>query len=62
MIKQIFETHSDSLTYICAVCVTDNAGGKIALSIIVLSLVLLGIINWARKKYFANKNQISQQK
>ena len=52
----------NTVNYLCTVCVTDNNGGKIALTIIVSSLILLGLGNWAWKKYFANKNEISQQK
>ena len=52
----------DSVLYLCTVCVTDNNGGKIALTIIVLSLTLLGLANWAWKKYFSSKKEISQQK
>ena len=50
------------LNYICTVCVTDNNGGKIALTIIVSALILLGLGNWAWKKYFSSKKEISQQK
>tara|TARA_B100001750_G_C15104135_1_gene396881 strand:- start:68 stop:256 length:189 start_codon:yes stop_codon:yes gene_type:complete len=46
----------------CAVCVSDNNGGQIALFIIVSSLILLGIANWAWKKHLLNKKQRSQQK
>ena len=52
----------DLLLTLCTVCVTDNNGGKIALTIIVSSLILLGLGNWAWKKYFSNKKQISQQR
>ena len=48
--------------YLCTVCVTDNNGGKIALTIIISSLILLAIGNWAWKKYFSNKKEISQEK
>ena len=48
--------------YLCTVCVTDNNGGKIALGIIILSLVILGFGNWAWKKYLSNKKEISQEK
>jgi len=48
--------------YLCTVCVTDNNGGKIALTIIVSTLVLLGLGNWIWKKYFSNKKEISQEK
>jgi len=44
------------------VCITDNNGGKIALTIIISALVLLGVGNWAWKKYFSNKKEISQEK
>tara|TARA_Y100000590_G_scaffold144455_1_gene166063 strand:- start:318 stop:506 length:189 start_codon:yes stop_codon:yes gene_type:complete len=47
---------------LCTVCITDNNGGKIALTVIVSALVLLGLANWAWKKYFSKKKQISQQK
>jgi len=53
---------ADTINYLCAVCVSDNNGGKIALSIIILSLASLGLANWAWKKYFTNKKEISQQK
>jgi len=52
----------DAVLYLCAVCVTDNNGGKIALTIIILSLILLGVANWTWKKYFSSKREISQQK
>ena len=52
----------DTLNYLCAVCVTDNNGGKIALTIIISSLAILGLFNWVWKKYFTNKNEISQKK
>jgi len=44
------------------VCITDNNGGKIALTIIVSALIILGVGNWAWKKYFSNKKEISQEK
>ena len=52
----------ETINYLCTVCVTDNNGGKIALTIIISSLALLGIGNWAWKKYFSNKKENSQQK
>tara|TARA_Y100000590_G_scaffold149502_1_gene171745 strand:+ start:1580 stop:1768 length:189 start_codon:yes stop_codon:yes gene_type:complete len=52
----------DSLIKLCTVCVTDNNGGKIALTIIISALILLGVGNWLWKKYFANKKEISQEK
>ena len=53
---------SNTVHYLCTVCVSDNNGAKIALSIILLSLALLGLANWAWNKYFVNKKEISQQK
>ena len=50
------------VNYLCTVCVSDNNGAKIALTIIISSLVLLGFTNWAWKKYFVNKKEISQEK
>ena len=52
----------NAVLHLCTVCITDNNGGKIALTIIVSALVLLGLANWAWKKYFSKKKQISQQK
>jgi len=49
----------ETVNYLCAVCVSDNNGAKIALSIIILSLVTLGLANWAWKKYFSSKKEIS---
>ena len=55
-------TTTDTINYLCTVCVTDNSGAKIALTVIISSLVVLGLANWAWKKYFVNKKEISQQK
>ena len=52
----------NSVIYLCTVCVTDNNGAKIALTIIISSLILLGLANWAWNKYFVNKKENSQQK
>ena len=62
MILQTLAIKSEQLTFLCAVCVTDNNGGKIALLIIVSSLILLGAANWMWKKYFPNKKEISEEK
>ena len=53
---------ADTVNYLCTVCVSDNNGAKIALTIIISSLILLGLANWAWNKYFVNKKEISQQK
>ena len=52
----------ENINYLCTVCVSDNNGAKIAVTIIISALVLLGLANWAWKKYFSNKKEISQQK
>ena len=62
MILNALSIEPNKVQYLCTVCVTDNNGGKIALTIIVSSLVLLAVGNWAWKKYFSNKKQISQEK
>ena len=62
MILKTITVSQDTLMFLCTVCITDNNGGKIALTIIVSALILLGIGNWAWKKYFSNKKEISQEK
>ena len=52
----------NTVNLLCTVCVSDNNGAKIALTIIISSLAILGLANWAWKKYFVNKKEISQQK
>ena len=62
MILKTLTFQSNKVQYLCTVCITDNNGGKIALTIIISALILLGIGNWAWKKYFSNKKEISQEK
>ena len=62
MILKTLVFKPEELQYLCTVCITDNNGGKIALTIIISSLILLAIGNWAWKKYFSNKKEISQEK
>ena len=62
MITKILIFEPNTVNYLCTVCVSDNNGAKIALTIIISSLLLLGLANWAWKKYFANKKEISSQK
>tara|TARA_Y100000590_G_scaffold410281_1_gene503186 strand:- start:3 stop:191 length:189 start_codon:yes stop_codon:yes gene_type:complete len=62
MISKTLVFQPDTLLSLCTVCITDNNGGKIALTIIVSALILLGLANWGWKKYFSNKKQISQEK
>ena len=59
---EILTFKTNKLLQLCTVCITDNNGGKIALTIIVSVLVLLCHGNWAWKKYFSNKKEISQEK
>ena len=62
MILPVLTIQSEELIILCAVCVSDRNGGQIALLIIVSTLILLGVGNWAWKKHFLNKKQRSQQK
>ena len=62
MILKTLLFQPDSVLELCTVCITDNSGGKIALTIIISALILLAVANWAWKKYFSNKKEISQQK
>ena len=62
MILQTLTLQPEKLVSLCAVCITDRNGGQIALLIIISSLIILALGNWAWKKYFSNKNQRSQQK
>ena len=62
MILKTLTFQSNKVHYLCTVCITDNNGGKIALTAIISALVLLAVGNWAWKKYFSNKNEFSQEK
>ena len=62
MILKTLTFKPEGILQLCTVCVTDNNGGKIALTIIVLGLILLGVGNWAWKKYISNRDEISQEK
>ena len=62
MILQTLTFQPDALVSLCAVCISDNSGGKIALLIIVAALILLAVANWGWKKYFTNKKEIFTQK
>jgi len=59
---EIITLKTNNLLHLCTVCITDNNGGKIALTIIISVLFLLGLGNWAWKKYFSSKKEISQEK
>ena len=62
MISNNLIIQSDTVNYLCTVCVSDNNGAKIALTIIISSLVVLALGNWAWKKYFVDKKEVTQQK
>jgi len=62
MILKTLPFQPDSVLSLCTVCITDNNGGKIALTIIVSALILLGVGNWAWKKFISNKKEVSQEK
>ena len=62
MILKTLVFKPDELQYLCTLCITENNGGKIALTIIISALVLLGVGNWVWKKYFSNKKEVSQEK
>jgi len=62
MILKTLTLNTNKFHYLCTVCITDNNGGKIALTIIISALVLLGVANWAWKKYFSKKKEVSQEK
>ena len=62
MIIKTLVFEPSNLTQLCTVCITDNNGGKIALTIIISVLILLGVGNWAWKKYFSNKKEFFQEK
>ena len=62
MIFQTLIFQPEKLISLCAVCISDRNGGQIALLIILSSLIILGVGNWAWKKYFSNKKLRSQQK
>ena len=61
MILKTLVFKPEELQYLCTVCITDNNGGKIALTIIISALVLLGVGNWVWKKYFSSKKEVSQE-
>tara|TARA_B100001146_G_C16132765_1_gene413168 strand:- start:454 stop:642 length:189 start_codon:yes stop_codon:yes gene_type:complete len=62
MVLQTLIYQPEKLISLCAVCISDRNGAQIALTIIISTLVLLGVGNWLWKKYFLDKNQRSQQK
>ena len=59
---QIVKFQPDEVLSLCAVCIGDTGGAKIAVLVIISALILLGVANWAWKKYFQNKKEFSQEK
>ena len=62
MILKTLTIQPGTVLQLCTVCITGNNGGKIALAVIVSGLILLGVGNWAYKKYILNKKEFSQEK
>ena len=62
MILQTLTFQPDTWVSMCAVCISDNSGGKIALLIIISALILLAVANWGWKNYFINKKEVSQER
>ena len=62
MTLEMIKIQSEVILSMCAVCISDRSGGQIALTIIISALILLGIANWAWKKYSKNTREISTEK
>jgi len=54
MILEIIKFQPETIFSMCAVCVSDRSGAQIALTVIISSLILLGLGNWIFKKYIKN--------
>ena len=55
MIWQILTFQPESTILFLHIGIDSKSGGEIALLIIILVLILLGVANWAWKKYISNK-------
>ena len=55
MIWQILAFQPESTILLLHIGVDNKSGGKIAVLIIISTLILLGVANWAWKKYISNK-------
>ena len=55
MIWQILTFEPESTILLLHIGVDNKSGGKIAVLIIILTLILLGVANWAWKKYISNR-------
>jgi len=62
MILKTLTFQPDAILSLCTICITDNNGAKIALTIIVSTFIFLGVANWAFKKYLSNKKGNSSKK
>jgi len=58
MIWQILTFQPESTILFLHIGIDSKSGGKIALLIIILVLILLGVVNWAWKKYFSNMEMV----
>jgi len=55
MIWQILTFQPESTILLLHIGVENKSGGKIAVLIIISILILLGVANWAWKKYISNR-------
>ena len=55
MVWQILTFQPESTILLLHIGVENKSGGKIAVLIIILTLILLGVANWAWKKYISNR-------
>ena len=55
MIWQILIFQPESTILLLHIGVDNKRGGKIAVLIIISTLILLGVANWAWKKYISNR-------
>jgi len=61
MIWQILTFQPESTILFLHIGFDDKSGGKIALLIIILVLILLGVANWVWKKYISNKSKFTKK-
>ena len=55
MTWQILTFQPESTILLLHIGVENKSGGKIAVLIIILTLILLGVANWIWKKYISNR-------
>jgi len=61
MMVETLTIEQNALIEMCAVCVSDRSGAQIAIFVLITSFILLGVANWAWKKYFKNKIKTSTE-